>query len=186
RPCTACMDEHDLAQMVRTHCSHWYCRECLKAGLEASLASRSIFKCCLEQIVDVRLFADLLTPDFVNRYNLLVLERATPNPTYCAQPNCSAFIPPDNYHGPDSARCSQCRQDTCRHCRASGHAPLGCTSDPSTEQVRKLAGDKHWMTCPGCQTMVEKTEGCLHIVCECKTEFCYRCGGIWTKCRSDC
>lgn len=34
--------------------------------------------------------------------------------------------------------------------------------------------------------MVEKVEGCNHITCKCKYEFCYLCGGAWNKGNHDC
>lgn len=154
-------------------------------GFESSYASRSRFQCC-RQPVAVTLIADLLPPDFRARYELMVLEQSTPNPTYCANTACGAFIPPINYHGPDFARCDRCHGDTCRHCRTMAHAGRGCTTDSATEQVRALAATTGWKTCPSCSNMVERRDGCLHMTCRCGAEFCYRCGGLWVRCRSTC
>ncbi|KAF2241546.1 hypothetical protein BU26DRAFT_440316 [Trematosphaeria pertusa] len=171
--------------MAQTPCQHWYCRACLGAGFEASFASRSLFQCC-QQNVPVALAADVVSEDFRARYELLALEQTTPNPTYCANTVCGAFIPPANYHGPDSARCTQCQTDTCRHCRTRGHAGRGCTADQATEQVRALAAVTGWKPCPQCGNMVERRDGCLHMTCRCRAEFCYRCGRSWTQCQSNC
>ncbi|KAF2122643.1 hypothetical protein BDV96DRAFT_481623, partial [Lophiotrema nucula] len=141
---------------------------------------------CCQQSVPITLITTLVTSDFTARYELLILERTTPNPTYCANSECGAFIPPTNYHGPDSARCQQCREDTCRHCRTRAHTGRGCTADQATEQVRALATVLGWKPCPRCATMVERRDGCLHMSCRCGTEFCYRCGGYWENCRSRC
>ncbi|KAF2680440.1 hypothetical protein K458DRAFT_282534, partial [Lentithecium fluviatile CBS 122367] len=175
--CAVCMDENDLALVVQAPCEHWYCRECLRDAIQASMASRSIFRCC-QRNVPVALVADLLPDDFQSRYELLELEQTTPNPTYCANTECGAFIPPANYHGPDSARCLQCRTDTCRHCRTASHVGRGCTADQATEQVRALAAIVGWKPCPRCGNMVERRDGCLHMTClpPCRAEFCYRCG----------
>ena len=134
------------------------------------------------------LLADTLPSDFVTRYELLVLEHNTPNPTYCANAHCSIFIPPAYYHGPDLARCSRCRMDTCRHCQTSNHAGRGCTTDQATQQVRALAAIVGWKPCPSCGTMVEKNEGCRHMTClpPCRHEFCWRCSGPWNRCQSSC
>ena len=203
RPCSVCMDENDVNLMVQVPCSHWYCRACLKGmkhppwplansihaysldGIEASFASRSRFQCC-QQHVPVTLVAELLPDGFIARYELMVLEQTTVNPTYCANVACGSFIPPTNYHGPDLARCDQCHRETCRHCRTRDHAGRGCTSDTATDQVRALAAIVGWKTCPNCQNMVERADGCLHMSCRCGAEFCYRCGGLWSVCRETC
>lgn len=158
-------------------------------GVETQYASRSRFQCC-QQDVPITLVANLLTADFRAGYELMVLEQTTPNPTYCANAACGAFIPPANYHGPDLARCGRCQIDTCRHCRTRDHPGRGCTADQATEQVRALAVVAGWKSCPRCQHMVERNGGCLHMTCRppagCGTEFCYRCGVLWQQCGSAC
>jgi hypothetical protein len=34
----------------------------------------------------------------------------------------------------------------------------------------------HGQVCPGCQTGIERSEGCFHMSCKCGTHFCYECG----------
>lgn len=130
--------------------------------------------------------SDLLRPEFVAGYDLMVLEQTTPSPTYCATAACGAFIPPSSYHGPDAARCNQCGSETCRHCRTRDHPGRGCTADEATQQVRALAAITGWKICPTCSTMVERRDGCRHMTCHCGEEFCYRCGGFWRLCMSRC
>lgn len=36
--------------------------------------------------------------------------------------------------------------------------------------------------CPNCRFWVEKNEGCDHMTCRCKYEFCYVCGGKYGQC----
>jgi hypothetical protein len=155
-----------------------------EGGFEASYAARSRFQCC-QQYVPITILADVLSNEFVARYELMVLEQTTPNPTYCANPACASFIPSTNYHGPDAARCN-CGTETCRHCRTASHAGRGCIADTATEQVRALAAVVGWKTCPACGTMVERRDGCLHMSCRCGAEFCYRCAGYWRDCESRC
>ncbi|PWA93060.1 Zinc finger, C3HC4 RING-type [Artemisia annua] len=40
-----------------------------------------------------------------------------------------------------------------------------------------LAKKNNWKKCPKCKFFVEKTDGCRHIRCRCKYDFCYTCGG---------
>ncbi|KAI3912882.1 hypothetical protein MKW98_012824 [Papaver atlanticum] len=44
----------------------------------------------------------------------------------------------------------------------------------------QLAEKKKWKKCPGCKYYVERTMGCLHIICRCGSEFCYGCGATWS------
>ncbi|KAI1096524.1 hypothetical protein F5B19DRAFT_488481 [Rostrohypoxylon terebratum] len=41
--------------------------------------------------------------------------------------------------------------------------------------IKKLASDRGWRQCPNCGTLIEKNEGCGHIMCYCGQKFCYRC-----------
>ncbi|KAM3135599.1 hypothetical protein pb186bvf_012270 [Paramecium bursaria] len=36
--------------------------------------------------------------------------------------------------------------------------------------------------CPQCKAMVQKTQGCNHITCRCKYEYCYVCSAKWRSC----
>jgi hypothetical protein len=47
--------------------------------------------------------------------------------------------------------------------------------------VFDLAQSKNWKRCPKCGHMVERTEGCNHMQCRCRTQFCYGCGGRFQK-----
>jgi len=37
--------------------------------------------------------------------------------------------------------------------------------------------------CPSCKFWVEKNDGCDHMTCRCKYEFCYVCGGKYNRCK---
>ncbi|KAL0322941.1 UNVERIFIED_CONTAM: putative E3 ubiquitin-protein ligase [Sesamum angustifolium] len=52
--------------------------------------------------------------------------------------------------------------------------------------VKQLAKKKNWQKCPKCKIYVEKTEGCVHMTCRCKYEFCYRCGAKWSDSHGNC
>ncbi|RYP64839.1 hypothetical protein DL769_006514 [Monosporascus sp. CRB-8-3] len=36
-----------------------------------------------------------------------------------------------------------------------------------------------WRRCYKCRTLVELTQGCTHMTCRCKAQFCYICGARW-------
>ncbi|KAF5354506.1 hypothetical protein D9758_012409 [Tetrapyrgos nigripes] len=123
---------------------------------------------------------------------------ASKDRVYCPNPRCSIFIGSTNTlptlalkHSPSQFLCPSCNTTICRHCKqlqsAHIHHVLGrpqCPPSPSElldRQARDLAKSQKWQTCPGCKHMVEKTEGCFHMVCRCGEEFCYGCGEKWTR-----
>ncbi|THU83807.1 hypothetical protein K435DRAFT_420391 [Dendrothele bispora CBS 962.96] len=106
---------------------------------------------------------------------------------YCPTARCSAYIGSLTslkrcFIGL-STSCPSCRTEICLKCkRINDHRGTECPPSPeelAERQVRDLAKEKQWQTCPGCKQMVEKTEGCHHMVCRCNAEFCYGCGAVW-------
>ncbi|KAG9003806.1 hypothetical protein FRB93_010822 [Tulasnella sp. JGI-2019a] len=50
---------------------------------------------------------------------------------------------------------------------------------PEDRAVLELARAQQWRRCPSCRVIVELTQGCNHITCTCRSEFCFRCGSDW-------
>src|SRR6266498_5971479 len=144
-------------------------------AMERGLASKQPFRCCNHQ-VPIGLAHHNVTPQFQQEYELLVLERSTPNPVYCKGRECARFIPPSQARGPDALHCSHCGRNTCKHCREWSHPGTDCPQNPEAQRAREMATSRGWKICPSCGNMVEKRDGCAHIVCRCGAEFCYRCG----------
>ncbi|RAL66785.1 hypothetical protein DID88_007568 [Monilinia fructigena] len=42
-----------------------------------------------------------------------------------------------------------------------------------------MAKSAGWRRCYKCRTLVELSQGCSHITCRCKAQFCYICGAVW-------
>jgi hypothetical protein len=40
----------------------------------------------------------------------------------------------------------------------------------------QLSAKQQWKQCPKCMQMVERSEGCNHMLCRCGSGFCYKCG----------
>ena len=175
---------------------HGYCDDCLVAGFTNAVKNREPFKCCGKNLTPKGTDVMNLDADTTLAYDMMLLEMSTKDPVYCASPTCAAFILPEHIEG-DIATCRAgaskatkkggCRHRTCRHCRKTAHPGRFCKEDQATEAVKQLAQKEGWKTCPGCKHMVERINGCLHIVCtRCNTAFCYRCGKDWNLCASEC
>jgi hypothetical protein len=181
--CTSCLEEHAREELAR-ECEHGYCNTCLQAAFKAALGSRAPFKCCKKalQIKDCL----GLTAEFTMEYEELMLELSTPNPLFCSNTKCTKFVPPRLIVG-DVATCGKCSKKTCRHCRKKLHPGSFCAEDKETEAVKALGKEKGWKTCPGCNHLIERSRGCLHMTCSrCQTAFCYRCSKPWKDCESTC
>ncbi|KAI9686337.1 MAG: hypothetical protein M1822_003682 [Bathelium mastoideum] len=195
RQCLACMEDADMDDMIELACMHWYCRQDIQSkssvpleqgltttgAFEAALRARQPFECC-NQAVPIRLYANA-PRDFRPQYERMQLERATPNPLYCANQRCGQFIPPTFHQGPDEAMCDQCDRITCRLCRNTAHGNNVCPQDEGARQVEWLANDRGWRRCPGCGEMVERDYGCNHMTCRCGSQWCYVCAAQdWRNC----
>jgi hypothetical protein len=86
---------------------------------------------------------------------------ATKDRTYCAWPQCSSFIRPENIDG-GVARCGKCGTTTCAICKDQAHDG-DCPQDPAIQQTRDLAIQEGWQTCYNCHSVVELDSGCYHM-----------------------
>jgi len=181
--CVVCGDENHKEEFLRP-CEHGYCEDCLQAGFKNALASKTPFKCCKKNLsVDD---CTGLEADFVVKYQELILELTTSNPMYCCNVACAKFLPPASIVG-EVGTCGSCKTQTCRHCRKRTHPGVFCEEDRETKAVKELAMQKGWKTCPGCNHLIERQSGCLHMICSrCQTAFCYRCSKRWNDCESTC
>jgi hypothetical protein len=65
-------------------------------------------------------------------------------------------------------------------CKRNAH-PVGkdCPEDWELEAVLKMGEKSGWRRCYKCRNLVELAQGCTHMTCRCKAQFCYICGGVW-------
>ena len=52
-------------------------------------------------------------------------------------------------------------------------------ADDEFDKLKKAEGFKQ---CPNCKRQVQKTEGCNHMTCICKYQWCYACEGPYPVC----
>lgn len=65
-------------------------------------------------------------------------------------------------------------------CKREAHGVgRDCPEDFELERVLKMGEKSGWRRCYKCRTLVELAQGCTHVTCRCKAQFCYVCGGIW-------
>ncbi|KAK3493427.1 hypothetical protein B0T13DRAFT_490167 [Neurospora crassa] len=95
RQCVICRDEFRFYRMATFPCQHHMCQGCLVELFTRLLTDQTLFppRCCREPIaLDKARF--LLGPELVGKFLAKKVEYETPDATYCSQPSCSHFIPP--------------------------------------------------------------------------------------------
>ncbi|KIK46504.1 hypothetical protein CY34DRAFT_800359 [Suillus luteus UH-Slu-Lm8-n1] len=182
--CIACGDKVPPKQSFRAPCAHHYCRECIANFAKASMKDETLYplQCCQIRMpakkVDQKLPKSLQT-----RFRAKAVEYSVPPATrvYCANQKCSAFLCSSDTRKANMT-CRVCGITMCLACKNRRHPGEGCVEAGLQRDLKSLADDKNWQSCPGCRAIVERTDGCSHITCRCSTHFCYRCGARWRKC----
>ncbi len=190
--------------MLELACHHWYCTAHIQGkgsllplnwqatglrhfteAFRVAWTSRKPFQCC-QQIIPLDSVPDLFPASFQAEYSLWLEERATRNPVYCSDNDCGMFLPLRFSEGPDAIKCHRCNKLTCRHCRRAAHQGQVCAADVDAQAVKVMASGRGWKACPSCSEMIEKESGCVHMICRCGTQFCYRCGRLYSVCPGIC
>ena len=98
---------------------------------------------------------------------------------YCSNPDCCIFLgSSEGRLSVSGIKCPHCLVHTCPRCKEPAHPDEGC----GLGALQALTICEEWQTCPGCNAVVELNQGCNHITCQCKTEFCYLCAAPWKTC----
>ncbi|GLI59474.1 hypothetical protein VaNZ11_001357 [Volvox africanus] len=107
---------------------------------------------------------------------------------YCPHKACSSpmLVNKEELQPNTPAICPACRKKFCPHCRIPGwHKGYTCEAfqalpahlrSADDAAMLQLSKQKQWKQCPRCKQMVERSEGCNHMLCRCGSNFCYACG----------
>lgn len=183
----ACGDTFNHAQLaggeaIMLPCAHARCKDCLNENVRVGLSSRMNYppKCCGP--IDVTEIFDYLDEDVRASWLEKREEYDDVAPVYCAVKECSVYLNKDQLVEEGKwALCTGCNVKTCTGCLClqSAHQ-VGSSECP--ERIDKMDKDlmvkKGWKSCPRCGNMIERTDGCDHMVCDCGQEFCYSCGRL--------
>ncbi|KAH8827722.1 hypothetical protein DL96DRAFT_1600073 [Flagelloscypha sp. PMI_526] len=182
--CIACGDIVGRATFIRGPCNHIYCKDCFEDLASSSLNDESLhpLRCCNKPF-DREQILSFLTSCLSQSFEAKAREFdiVPNNRLYCPSPSCSIFLRSVEDHGSDFA-CKQCFTMVCPLCKQRSHFNETCTENTAIAQIRELAREHGWQTCPRCQQVVELAHGCYHMTCRCRTEFCYVCAAPWKTC----
>ncbi|GIZ48315.1 hypothetical protein CKM354_001138200 [Cercospora kikuchii] len=180
--CTACGDTLEPKKMLHLNCRCAYCSTCLTHLFTRALTDETLYPpSCHLLPIDFAKARSFLPHTLLRTYRHKATELNTKNKIYCSNvAKCNAFIAPHSIHN-GQAFCQKCGQATCVKCKEKEHFGP-CDETKGLLAVMQMAGQKKWKACPECKRLVEKADGCNHVVCRCGTDFCYACGLIYGGC----
>ncbi|KAJ4298647.1 hypothetical protein N0V88_003678 [Collariella sp. IMI 366227] len=163
-----------------------YCQPCLSIFVEQSIVDECKMppRCCTQPIPSATVKL-VLSRERQHLFLKAVAQYSTPWEAriFCPNAACGEFLPPaskvDPKH-PTESLCRDCGTRVCVMCKRPAHS-LGqdCPEDREADAVLKMGERSGWRRCYKCRTLVELTQGCTHMTCRCKAQFCYICGAVW-------
>ncbi|CAG8949570.1 hypothetical protein HYFRA_00007803 [Hymenoscyphus fraxineus] len=187
--CVCCREDFDANKMLNSlPCLHRYCDECLRVLLTQSMNDESKMppRCCTLAIPG-NTIKSVLTRDDQRLFIKSVVQFSTPweSRIYCPNAACGEFIPNRARIDPKypfELACPKCLERVCSTCKRATHGfGQDCPADWELEMVLKMGEKSGWKRCYKCRNLVELSQGCSHITCRCKAQFCYICGAVWDQ-----
>ncbi|KAI8957287.1 hypothetical protein F5Y11DRAFT_360955 [Daldinia sp. FL1419] len=187
--CSACREDLQIEQpLQRLPCGHSYCSRCLKIMINQATTDESKMppRCCTQPIPG-SMIKSILSREEQHRFLRAVLQFSTPwgSRVFCSNPTCGEFIPPRAKFDPKypfQTTCRKCKTGVCIMCKSDAH-PIGqdCPDDWELDAVLKMGEKSGWRRCYKCRSLVELAQGCTHMTCRCRAQFCYICGAVWDQ-----
>ncbi|KAI0824143.1 hypothetical protein BC628DRAFT_1379988 [Trametes gibbosa] len=183
--CVICGDVIS-STLIRLDCAHAMDPACLRAMFENAISAKALFeppRCC-HIPVELSAVGEHLYPGLVDLFEEKMREFRVPvgERVYCH--SCSSFLGPHTVFTA-TLYCSECTHTTCSSCREWAHPGEAC-QEAGEGPVLDLAKAQGWQRCVSCKHLVERRDGCPHMQCICRAQFCYLCGREWGKCNSTC
>ncbi|GJM98797.1 hypothetical protein PR202_ga15836 [Eleusine coracana subsp. coracana] len=195
--CAICFERVQASEkfLVR-HCDHAFCNTCVGRYVAAKIGENvAMIGCpdpeCKKGSVEIDLCRGIIPSELFDRWNIALCEDIVGGDKfYCPFKDCSALLINDGAVEINETECPHCHRLFCASCRVPWHHGIKCKEfkklgDDEKGQddlaLKKLADKKKWQRCPKCKMYVERTDGCVYMVCRCRHRFCYLCASPMTK-----
>ena len=193
--CGICLEKFSLCEfMPLSTCECIFCLKCFNQHLEVDIKARKFpIKCplCKCDLIESDILSrlDYETQQNYHKYTFSNFVNNHSEFSSCPTPDCqNVFIADDqNYFN-----CPACGNEYCLRCKVAFHTGLNCEQyKQKLIDLKTVDADKQFLNfvkgtnykqCPQCRYWVEKSEGCNHMTCRCKYQFCYACGGKYQAC----
>ncbi|KAJ5959688.1 uncharacterized protein N7479_006838 [Penicillium vulpinum] len=162
RECVSCRDDQLQSEMLKTKCSHFYCKVCLVRLFTDSLRDESLFppQCCHRSITASE---KMIGSTLVQKHKEKAIELGDPDRTYCSDSKCAQYLP-RNATRNGVCKCTSCGARTCRKCKKRAHE--GKCVYKLDALLEDLAKCNKWQRCSNCSRLIELSTGCNHITDE--------------------
>lgn len=188
--CLTCLSSDvPITKAAKLTCGHRMCHSCLRRIFTLSVTDPQHMppKCCTQDHIPLKHVDKLFDVRFKMKWNQKYQEYTTKNRIYCPAKGCGEWIKPSHIHTDTHSnrkygKCNRCRTKVCVICNGKWHTSRECPKDDATQRFADMAKEKGWQRCYNCSAMVELKEGCNHMTCRCRAEFCMTCGLKWKSC----
>mgnify|MGYP000887854408 FL=1 len=187
-------DEPEKELSVLDRCGHLFHKECLLPYLKETITTFNFpiqcpFAGCKKEVLETDL-KETLPSDLYEKFEEFSLKfyliKVNDRIARCFTANCPYVIEMDRAGQITVLKCPLCKGYYCLKCEQLAHEPMTCEEKRALQQedpeIVEFVKGKSLRRCNACKFWVEKTEGCNHITCRCKNEFCYLCGLKWKTC----
>ncbi|CAD8087024.1 unnamed protein product [Paramecium primaurelia] len=198
--CKICLENIAFAEMATLYCTHIFHQKCLNQYCKTQISSRQFPILCPSGCKNNIIYSDLI--EVLDDQQLIEFQQLTfkayieshgDEYSWCPTPDCKfVFVAGGN----PQLDCPVCKKSYCLDCKIEYHNGFSCHEFKEKKKMEsrlkneKFLDDKFfsfikgakYKQCPKCKFWVEKSEGCNHMTCRCKFEFCYVCGGVYQKC----
>ena len=192
--CITCLsDDIPVSKSALLPCKHRMCNTCLRRIFTLSTTDPQHMPptCCTKECIHLKHVDKLFDTSFKKKWNRKYQEYTTKNRIYCPARGCGSWIKPAHIHvdtsggangGRKFGKCPRCKLKVCCTCNNKWHSSRECPKDAATQEFIKVAKEEGWQRCFNCSATVELKEGCNHMTCRCRAEFCMICGLKWKTC----
>ncbi len=192
--CLTCLSSDiPISKSAKLTCKHRMCHSCLRRIFTMSVTDPQHMppKCCTQDHIPLKHVEKLFDTRFKMKWNQKYQEYTTKNRIYCPVKGCGEWIKPSQIHvdttggantGRKYGKCGRCRTKVCCTCNGKWHTSRECPKDEATQRFVEIAEKEGWRRCFNCSAMIELNEGCNHMTCRCRAEFCMICGLKWKTC----
>ena len=200
--CRMCLtDPEDHTLLL---CGHRCCRGCLRRMLGMySRPDRDLrfpMRCPIDaacgqmvSLADIRACTDRTTFDSICSESTRTFIENAPQYRFCFAASCNGILP-DHEAQRGFVRCVSCSGEFCSSCCGKDdirgvpwHKGLSCAQFQSVQRdggedlLRQCLADTDGRQCPQCRNFVIRNNGCDHMTCLCRHEFCYVCGAASSR-----